>query len=247
MLKLIILGIVQGLTEFLPVSSSGHLVLTQKIIGLPGEEIATSLILHMGTILALLIFFYRDILKIFRDRHMILMIAVVTFVTGVIGIIGKKFFESTFASTSWLVAGWFITAVVLISTKYFSQGKKGKVNSLDALIMGFAQGASILPSISRSGATVAALLFRGLKREEAFKFSFLASIPAIAGAALLESKDMVFSFQGHALDYIAGFIASLLCGIFSLWLLRLVIRKAKLYYFGYYCAVIAVLTLIFIK
>lgn len=247
MLKYIILGITQGLTEFLPVSSSGHLVIMQRILGMAGEELVLSVVLHLGTVLSLLVFFYKDILKLLRNFKWVLLIFLVTVITGVIGLSGRGFFESLFSSPK--CAGWglLITGVILILTKKIRDHKREDLNFKDALILGVTQGVAIIPGISRSGITISTLLFRGIKADTVFRFSFLASIPVILGAALLEAKDISQSFQGHAGNLIIGFIFSFLTGIAALLLLRRMLLRAKFHYFGYYCLTVAVLILLFIR
>ena len=247
MIKYILLGIIQGVTEFLPVSSSGHLVIMQKLLGLGGEEIALSVVLHLGTCLALLIFFFKDILSLLRDLKTILLIIIVTIITGAIGISGKDFFESLFVSTKYVAIGWIISGIILIMTKRFVAAKRADLNIKDAIILGFTQGLAIVPGISRSGITISTLLFRKIDRETCFRFSFLASIPAVFGAAILEAKDINFAISSNFKDYLLGFIFSAFAGVLSLLLLKIVLKKAKLYYFGYYCFIVALITLIFIR
>jgi len=117
----------------------------------------------------------------------------------------------------------------------------------DALILGITQGIAIIPGISRSGITISTLLFRKINRETSFRFSFLASIPAVFGAAILESKKINLLPRVDIKNFIVGFIFSLLTGIFSLWILKIVLNKAKLYYFGYYCIFVAIITLLFLR
>ncbi|MBU2035108.1 MAG: undecaprenyl-diphosphate phosphatase [Candidatus Omnitrophica bacterium] len=246
MIKYIILGITQGLTEFLPVSSSGHLVIMQRILGLPGEELVLSVVLHLGTVLAILVFLYKDIIKLFRNFKLVLLILLVTVITGAIGISGKDFFKSLFSGPEYSVLGLLATGIILILTKKIRGHGREDLNFKDALILGFTQAIAIIPGISRSGITISTLLFRGLSPDVVFRFSFLASIPVILGAALLEVKDISLSFQGHVSNLIAGFIFSFLAGIIALLLLRRIILNAKFHYFGYYCIIVALLILLFI-
>ncbi|MCX5709709.1 MAG: undecaprenyl-diphosphate phosphatase [Candidatus Omnitrophica bacterium] len=247
MLKLIILGIVQGLTEFLPVSSSGHLVVLERLFGLSQEAIAITVILHLGTCLSLLVFFFKDILKLLRSLKLITLVIIVTAITGVIGLSGKDFFEALFSSPRAVAFGWLITAAILFAAQRFMDAKREDLNFKDASFLGLAQGLAIIPGVSRSGMTVSSLLFRKIDRNIAFRFSFLASIPAIFAAAILEARKIDFSLKLNPLELALGAVVSFLVGLLALRLLQQVLKKAKLYYFGYYCAIIAVLTLIFIK
>lgn len=247
MLKYIILGIIQGVTEFLPVSSSAHLVLGQKILNITGQELAVSLFLHLGTALALVIFFFKDILNALRNIKLLLYIIIVTVITGIIGIGARDFFEGLFSSIKVVTVALTTTGIILILTKNFMEAKRNVLNIKDAFILGLAQGLAIIPGISRSGITISTLLFRRIDRQTSFRLSFLASIPAVLGATLLEARNIDFALKGNFQGLLVGFIFSFISGILSLWLLKIILRKAKLYYFGYYCIFIALITLLFIK
>lgn len=247
MFKYAILGIVQGLTEFLPVSSSGHLVILQRIFAMHGEELVLSLVLHLGTALALIVFFFKDILAALRNLKTLFLILVVTFITGLIALLGKDFFKQLFSSPRLAAISLIFTGIILILTKRFMVEKKNTLTLKDAIALGFAQGIAIIPGISRSGITISTLLFRRINRDTSFRFSFLACLPAIFGAVLLEAKDIGLASRLEISNFIIGFIFSFLTGILALGLLKIALHKAKLYYFGYYCIIIAVLTLIFIK
>lgn len=246
MIKYIILGIIQGLTEFFPVSSSGHLIITQRLFGMTEDAVVISVVLHLGTTLALFIFFFKDILNLLRNLKVLSYIMVVTLITGIIGLSGKDFFEGLFNSPRLVAFTLIITGTMLIVTKKFMEAKRNSLNIKDALILGITQGISIVPGISRSGTTISTLLFRGIDRETSFRFSFLAAIPAVLGAAILEAKDIA-SCDIAAINLVIGFIFSFLSGILALKLLKIVLGKARLHYFGYYCIIVAVITLLFIK
>ncbi len=247
MLKYIILGIIQGITEFFPVSSSGHLVIMQKLLGVTEQVVAVSIVLHLGTTLALVIFFFKDILNLLRSIRLISYIIIVTLVTGIIGVSGKGFFERLFYSPRLVAMALIVTGIILILTKKSMEAKRNVLNTKDAFILGLTQGFAIIPGISRSGITISTLLFRGIDRETCFRFSFIASIPAVLGAAILEAKDISLACNIDFKNLIAGFIVSLLTGILALRILKIIFGKAKLHYFGYYCIIIAVITLLFIK
>jgi len=247
MIKYIILGIVQGLTEFLPVSSSGHLAVLQRIMGLTGHEVAVSVILHLGTLAALFIFFFKDIMATLRDIKKLSLVLIVTLITGLIGISGKGFFESLFSSPKLVALSWIATGIILMFTVRFMNNKRDKVNIKDACILGATQGMAIIPGLSRSGVTISTLLFRGLDKKTSFTFSFLAAIPAVCGAAIMEIKDVDVVLKIEPKNMLVGFIFSLVAGLLALKILRFVLNKAKLYYFAYYCIVIAILTLIFVR
>lgn len=247
MYKYILLGVIQGLTEFFPVSSSGHLVIFQNILSVTKNQVALDVVLHLGTVCALLVFFFKDIIKLLRDIKMIALIIIVTIITGAIGVAGKDFFEQLFVSPKAVGVSLFITGVILLLTKKFSQQNRDKVSLKDSAILGVTQGIAIIPGISRSGMTISTLLFRGLKSEICFKFSFLVAIPVILGAAVMEGRHISSAMKGDGTNFAAGFIFSFIFGLIALAIVRRVLNKAKLYYFGYYCIIVAILTLIFVK
>lgn len=247
MIKYILLGIVQGLTEFLPVSSSGHLVILQKILGIHAHEVAISVVLHLGTLLAIVIFFWQDILNLLKNFKLLILVVVVVVITGVIGVLGKDFFESLFNAPKLVGLAWIFTGLLLISTKRITQLNRNKLNVKDALILGLTQSLAIIPGISRSGITISTLFFRKINRSLAFTFSFLVSIPIILGAAILEVKKLQAIPKSDIFNLSIGFIFSFFAGLIALLFLRRMIDKAKFYYFGYYCLFLAAVTLLFIK
>ena len=247
MIKYIILGVVQGFTEFLPVSSSGHLVIMQNLFGMNSNSILIFVILHLGTVFAVITFFFKDIINLMRNMRLILLVIVVTLLTGIIALIGKDFFESLFFSPKAVAISLFVTAIVLLIAQKAMHGERNILNTKDAFILGAAQGLAIIPGISRSGITISSLLLRGIRKEEAFRFSFIASIPAIFGAAILELKDaQLCAGQGEFFNLIIGFMASFLSGLLALRIFKKLVLKTKLHYFAYYCIMVAVITLLFI-
>lgn len=247
MIKYIFLGIAQGFTEFLPVSSSGHLVVLQRIFGINAHQVAISVVLHLGTLLAVIVFFWKDILGLFRDLKLLSLAAVVTLITGTIGVLGKDFFEGLFASTKAVAVAWIFTGLLLISTKKITRLDRNKLNLKDALILGLTQALAIMPGVSRAGITISTLFFRRVTRHLAFTFSFLVSIPIILGATALEARKIEAVPEGDIKNLVTGFIFSFLAGMLALLFLRLIINKARFYYFGYYCILIAAITLLFIR
>jgi undecaprenyl-diphosphatase len=247
MIKYIFLGIAQGLTEFLPVSSSGHLVILQKILGIEANQIVISVVLHLGTLLAVIIFFWKDILSLLKNPRLLGLAFIVVVITGVIGVLGKDFFEGLFSSAKAVGIAWLFTGLILISTKRLTRLERDKLKLKDALILGLTQGLAIVPGISRSGITISTLFYRKIERKLAFTFSFLVSIPLILGAAALEARKIEALPQGEIKNLAVGLIFSFFTGLLALLFLRMVINKAKFYYFGYYCLFLAVVTLLFIK
>lgn len=246
-LHYVILGLLQGLTEFLPVSSSGHLVIMEKVLGMHGEEVAIAVILHLGTLLSLLVFFFKDLLGLLGKPKVLFYLAVTTVITGVIGLAGKDFFESLFSSPFLVALALLATGALLISTKKFASPKRPDVGLKDAVILGFTQAVAIIPGISRAGTTISTLLLRGIGKDEAFRFSFLIAIPAILAAAFLESRNINFAFGDNGAGLATGFFCSFIAGLVSLRFLKLVLNKAKFHYFGYYCVAVAVATILFVR
>jgi undecaprenyl-diphosphatase len=249
MLKFILLGCIQGFTEFLPVSSSAHLALAQHFLGMRDSELAITIIFHLGTLVALLFFFYEDILRLLRNKTLLKLVLIVTLITGVVGIVGKDFIEGLFSSPRYVAVALCITGVILLLTRKFMESSRATLFTSDAVVFGIAQALSISPGISRSGMTIAALLFKGVNRQTAFRFSFLAAIPAIAGAALLEIKDIQHSrfMQDHFWELIVGFIVSFITGMVALKMLRWIMQKAHFHYFGYYCLLAGITSFILIS
>ncbi|MEI6831133.1 MAG: undecaprenyl-diphosphate phosphatase [Candidatus Omnitrophota bacterium] len=247
MIKYILLGIVQGLTEFLPVSSSGHLVILQKILGFHAHQVAISVVLHLGTLLAVIIFFWKDILSLLKNFKLLILVVIVVAITGIIGVLGKDFFESLFSSPKIVGLAWVFTGLVLISTKRITQLNRNTLKTKDALILGLAQGLAVIPGISRSGITISTLFFRRINRSLAFTISFLVSIPVILGAAILEAKKIQVIPEGDIMNLGIGFIFSFLTGLLAILFLKIMIDKAKFHYFGYYCLFLAAVTLLFVK
>lgn len=243
MTKTIILAIVQGLTEFLPISSSGHLVIANKFIG-AGADVLLYSILHLGTVLSVLVYFFKDIIKAIKSIERARNIVVACFITGLIGLTGKSFFESLFDNYRLVLCALFINGIVMIiANMIMNKGEKEKVDLKDAVIMGLAQAAAIIPGISRSGSTISALLFRKVKREEAFRFSFVSAIPLIFAAFILEARHAsVESFSADlVVTYIIGCAISFITGLCALRLLSYMIKKSRFDIFGWYCITISIL------
>ena len=252
-LESVILGVLQGLTEFLPVSSSGHLVLMQSFMAIGGPVVFFNVLLHVGTLAAVLVVFRKEISDIVGEcmavasrnskpiREMphawfMFMIILGSVPAGVIGILFEDLFEELFALP--LPVGFFllVTGTLLFMTRKMKPGEKtvGQITPWAALLIGLAQAMAITPGISRSGATIAVALFLGLERETAVKFSFLLSVPAIAGAMLLKSVS-VQEIQVTLANYTAGFASAFVIGLLSLIWFVGIVKRGKLDLFAYYC------------
>ncbi|MFH0870662.1 MAG: undecaprenyl-diphosphate phosphatase [archaeon] len=242
----IILGIVQGITEWLPISSSGHLVLFQELFGF-GANVAFDVMLHVATLLVILIVFWKDILAIIKslfawrwDEHtrMLLFIVLATIPTALIGLLFKDWLLGLFTNMLLLGVFFIINGIILLMTRFAKEGKE--LGWKHSIMMGFAQGLSIIPSLSRSGLTISTGMFFGVKKENLVKLSFLMAVPAILGAAILELNQLVMT---DLMPMIAGTVVSLVVGYISLrWLIKLV-ENSKFHEFGYYCIAIGLIIL----
>jgi undecaprenyl-diphosphatase len=253
----ILLGILQGLTEFIPVSSSGHLVLFQKIFekagGLSANVVSFDVALHIATLVAVIAVMKDDILAILKKpfSKLTLMILVACIPTGLIGVLFKDLIEELFKSGKSIGVEFIVTGLILWLAESIKTKNKGlrEINIVDALVIGTAQGIAIMPAISRSGLTLAGGLFRGLNREFALKFSFLVSIPAIIGAAL---PDIYHMFKGSAeasggigtMPLIVGVLAAGISGYFAIKYMLKVFTKASLKVFSYYVFVLGALVVL---
>ena len=245
----LILGIVQGLTEFLPISSSGHLVLSQEILDVVYPKNEFEVLVHLGTLTSVLVVFYEDLksilfsLKSKKTQSFILFLVAGTIPAIVVGLGFKDVLDSLFENLMAVGFALIFTGLVLLySSKVNRQNKEHTMRS--SILIGCAQAFAIIPGISRSGMTICTALFLGLSSREAARFSFLLAIPAIAGAGLLTALDGSGGFQLPLSVSIAGFISSALVGIIALkWLLGW-LEQGKFHYFGIYCFVVGLLTLV---
>ncbi len=257
--KSMILGTVQGLTEFLPVSSSGHLTLMQEILRYEiaeGGKMFVNILLHFGTLIAVLFVFWRDILALFRKPFKtLLMLIVATIPAGVVGLllndkIGALFEPSQNARwLAYLAIFFAVTALMLLITEYVAKRRK-KHRPLgwgNAAAMGVMQAFALFPGISRSGSTIAAGVVSGAKTEDVAKFSFLMSIPVILGSLVLELKDVIFPAEGVSLalgaaeiwGMLAGVVCSAVSGLFAIKVMLKVIGKANYKWFSLYLVMLS--------
>lgn len=257
-LKAIILGIIQGLTEFLPVSSSGHLILGGHFLKFHKPDISFEIILHLGSLLAVLIYFRKDIQMLlnslfkFKDkspknvnnRKILFYLLIATFVTGIIGYAFSDLFEKMFTTPLVACVMLIVTGIILFISDIFRNTRldASQTGIGRSLLIGLGQSFAIVPGISRSGSTIAIGIFTGLKREQAARFSFLLSIPAILGATLLKIDAIINLESQFIIKYILGTIFAFISGYLVIaWLIKLV-KKQKLKYFSYYCWLIAIIS-----
>lgn len=239
----LILGIVQGLTEFLPVSSSGHLVIFQNFFRLSQPPIFFDIVVHVGTLFAVIIYFFNQIKKI--SLNLFKLVIAGTIPAVIFGLYIEPQIESLFSSLTVVALGLIITSALLFSTKFTKFSKPKKLTLKSSLIIGLFQALAIIPGVSRSGATVASALNQGAGKQKAFYFSFLLSIPAITGALVLQLKDLNQINSAELIPIIIGFTTSLITGLLALKLLNIIINNTKLHLFGFYTATLAA-TLIFL-
>lgn len=249
----VILGFIQGLTEFIPVSSSGHLALAQALMDFEQPGLLYDTLLHIATLFAVLVYFRERIARMFlaflglfshkyiiysyEQRPMILGIIIATIPTGILGLLLKDHVEYFFERP--VIIGYFliVTSIMLyLSDKFHGQRK---ISTGAALIVGIAQGGlALFPGISRSGTTIFAGLLAGLSREQAAEFSFLISIPAILGALVLQIPDMQAVTTERLWVYIIGMCVAFVSGFFAIGLMMRVVQSAKLSVFAIYCLVV---------
>jgi undecaprenyl-diphosphatase len=257
-IEAIILGIVQGLTEFLPVSSSGHIELGTVLLGVQSKDnLLFSVVVHSATALSTIVVFRQDIADLFRGLFQFqwnesvqyiakLLISMIP--VGLIGVFYKDQIEAFFGGDVLLVGFMLLLTATLLAMTYYSRKDGGKVTYFKAIIIGMAQAIAILPGISRSGATIATALLIGVEKEKAARFSFLMVLIPIMGASLLEIKDFVeapdqvSSISGMAL--LLGFIAAFVAGLLACKWMISIVKKGKLIYFAIYCFIVGVIAII---
>ena len=250
LIEAITLGVIQGITEFLPISSSGHLVLGQALLGivLPGNEF--EVITHLGTLLSVFCIFWTDIIKLIsgirdiKTQKYILYLTVATIPTVVVGLTSKSFISVLFESIKMVSISLIFTGLILfLSQKLIQRSETMTIKK--GLLIGLSQAIAIIPGISRSGMTISMGLALGISGKEAAKFSFLLAIPSITGAGILTLMDTSFStITIPESSLIAAFLSSFIIGYLSLkWLFGL-LESGKFHLFGYYCILIGILTLV---
>ena len=283
MIESIILGLLQGLAEFLPISSSGHLVLGKELLGMEEAGMFFDIMLHAGTLLSIFVVFRKKIVDMIvgcirRDKTQLKevgFIVLASIPTAIIGIGFKKPLESLFENPRAVCCALLVTATLLFVSQWGKTGSKHpecegvQMNWWRALVTGVVQGIACIPGISRSGSTISGMIFLGVNRKYAGEFSFLMSIPAVGGAALLDvikwvkcqDPETVARYaiekpekalacadaSGFTPELLVGMIAAFIFGIIALKWLMAFVQKGKFHYFSYYLWVAGILGLIFIK
>jgi undecaprenyl-diphosphatase len=248
----LVLAFVQGVTEFLPVSSSGHLVIFQKLFGLTEAPILFDVLLHVGTLISIVFYFRKSLFTLLKfeknDIKLIALIILGTVPAVLVGFLAKDQIEAAFNSLKMTGISFLITAIFLFSTKLINNVKAKKELSdltwIDALVVGIFQAIAILPGVSRSGATITGSLWRGLSSNAAFVFSFYLAILAIFGAAVLKIKDVASYSPNELIFGFIGLVVSSFVGYFALKFLEGILKSSKLWYFCFYCLGLGIILLL---
>ena len=258
-IQALILGLIQGLTEYLPVSSSGHLAIGSYLFGIEGEEnLAFTVAVHVATVLSTFVILWSEIDWIFRglfkfklndETKYFLNIVVSMIPIGIVGVFFKDYVEDVFGSGLLIVGCMLLLTAALLTFSYYAKPRiKETISWKDALVIGLAQAAAVMPGLSRSGSTIATGLLLGNKKEMMAKFSFLMVIPPILGEALLDTMKALKGANPFGdistLALAVGFVAAFVSGCLACkWMINIV-KKGKLIYFGIYCAIVGVVTII---
>jgi len=260
-IQALILGVVQGLTEYLPVSSSGHLTIISSFFGIDGaDNLQFTVAVHVATVLSTLVILWKEIDWILKglfkfemneETKYALNILVSMIPVGIVGLFFKDRVEEAFGSGLLIVGVMLIVTAVLLTFSYLAKPRvKEHLSLWDAFVIGVAQACAVLPGLSRSGSTIATGLMLGNKKEKLAQFSFLMVIPPILGEALLDilkatnGEDVIADSIG-TFPLAVGFLAAFLSGCFACKLMISIVKKGKLIYFGYYCAVVGVAVLVY--
>jgi len=269
LIQAVALGTIQGLTEFLPVSSSGHLVLLQNLFGLKEPELLFDIAVHVGTLVAVLLVFFKDLLSIARtllqspalirrsggfralygdnaDIRMVSLIVMGSIPTALLGVFFQGMIDQLFGTVALVGVMLLVTGGLLWLTRTGISGGRAlaQMTVKDALIVGFVQGLAITPGISRSGSTIAVALMLGVGRETAGRYSFLLSIPAIVGALVLGLHSSIARTETPALLMLLGSLTAAAVGYGALKLLLQVVRQGRLHFFSPYCWLLGLLALV---
>lgn len=260
-LEALILGLLQGLAEYLPVSSSGHLAIGSALFGIEGEENLTfTIVVHVATVLSTLVILWKEIDWIFKglfkwqmneETKYVINILISMIPIGIVGVFFKDYVEEVFGSGLLIVGCMLLVTAALLTYSYYAKPRqKEKISKRDAFIIGLAQACAVMPGLSRSGSTIATGLILGNKKETLAQFSFLMVIPPILGEALLSGMEIMkraseANAEISASALIVGFLAAFLSGCAACkWMINIV-KKGKLVWFGVYCAIAGAVTIIY--
>lgn len=261
-IQALLLGLVQGLTEYLPVSSSGHLAIGSALFGIEGEEnLAFTVIVHVATVFSTLVILWKEISWIFKglvqcrmndETRYFINIVISMIPVGIVGVFFKDYVEEIFGSGLAIVGSMLLVTALLLTFSYFAKPRqKANISMRDAFIIGLAQAVAVLPGLSRSGSTIATGLLLGNSKEKLAQFSFIMVIPPILGEALLDVVKMLNSSDDSMLQSVAplslivGFLAAFISGCVACKWMISIVKRGKLIYFAIYCALAGAATLIF--
>jgi len=252
LIQILILAIIQGITEWLPISSSGHLVVVQQHLGLQEVPLIFDVSLHVGTLCVVVVAFRKDIVEIVKalykldfeseEGKLAMYIVLGSIPTAIIGLLFHDIFKLLFNSTLAVGTALIITGFILYFSKLRKNGEE--LSYLDSLLIGIAQGVAIAPGISRSGVTLSMGFLRRIKKEVVFRYSFLLSIPAVIGATVMESKDLMVG-EVDMVVLLFGVVVSMVVGYVSLKLLLKIVLKEEFHLFAYYCWIIGLIIVVF--
>jgi len=253
-LEALILGILQGLTEFLPVSSSGHLELGKVIMSVPQSDITFTVVVHGATVLSTVIVFWKDIVRLvgglfsfsWNDETKYIAKIAVSMIPAVLaGLFFEEQIDGLFVGNLFLVGGMLLFTGLLLAFTFFAKPKEGELGFGNAAIIGLAQAVAIIPGVSRSGSTIATGLLLGSKKDGIAQFSFLMVIPLIVGANLkkLLENDADSIVQTDALPLIVGFVAAFVTGLIACKAMLKIVKNGKLIWFAYYCFAVGAIAL----
>jgi undecaprenyl-diphosphatase len=263
LVEALVLGLVQGLTEFLPVSSSGHLVLAEHLFDVEFNDISFEVAIHFATLLAVIVYFSRPLVRVFsspirmisdrssksirQEFRLFIAVCVGTVPAAAVGLLLRDQIESTFSSTLAVSIFLLATSAVLLSTR-FAVTKSAPIDAGRGFLIGCAQALAMLPGVSRSGSTIAAGLFCGIDREKSFDFSFILSLPAIIGASALMLIDMLeVGVPEGKVNYIIGMAAAFVSGYISIVMLKKIVIGGRFHLFGFYTLIVGLFGVIFLQ
>lgn len=251
MLQAVFWGAIQGLTEFLPISSSGHLVLVPALLGREGPDLATSAVLHVGTLAAVLIYYRADLMEVLRftddGKRLLRFMLIGTIPAAAVGLILRDQFDQLNEQPKWVAVAMILMGVVMILTRFIDHGRRRaeEVRLRDAIVMGVGQSVALVPGISRSGATISSGMVEGFERRDSANLAFLLGIPAIAGAGLINFVDLAGANGGGInASVVVGMVVAGVVGYAAIATLLGLIRRTGLAPFGWYCVGFGLLSLI---
>ena len=258
LLEALILGIIQGLTEFLPVSSSGHLELGSVMLGVQSSDnLLFAILVHGATALSTIVVFKKQIADLItgvlkfqwnEETQYAFYIVISMIPVGIVGVFFEDHVEAFFGGKIILVGSMLLVTASLLAFTYFSKKNEGEIKLSNSLIIGLAQTIAIMPGISRSGATISTALLLGVDKEKAARFSFLMVLPPILGAMLLKTKDIIeapsLAREIPVLSLAVGFLAAFVSGLLACRWMITIVKNGKLIYFSIYCGVVGVIAIV---